>query len=183
MLHSTCGELRGGARLAGAPAAQPAWSCTLCTSLGQRWWVPVWGKAVQRTRRRRMLGARKLYLEPPRAAGWGTACSRGARLTSLPSLIGLGARQKSRRRDTWEERGGRFGPSFKAKVCFQAPAAEGSTEAPAGPCRVRALWEAVRAWPGSSIPMAAGTESLSPSPQPGWSFSRSGWQANLAPQG
>lgn len=103
--------------------------------------------------------------------GWqdgGKPAARGARLAGLPSLIGLGARPRSCRRDTWEERGGRLGPSFKARVCFPGAGGREPQKAARGPRPVSVgsgqLREAGQAWPGSGIPVGAGRGGTVPVP-------------------
>lgn len=148
MLHGTCGELPGGARLGGAPAARPGMSCTRCTSLGQRWWVPGQGKAVQREMKRRMkrmLGAGGPYLEPPWAARWAEACSGGLSSPAFPASLALG-RDRGPAEGTLGKRDA-DAPVLPLKpVWFPGSRApEGSAGAPAHPCGVRAAvafpWE------------------------------------------
>lgn len=112
-----------------------------------------------------MLGTRSL----PWAAGRGSVCSGGLG-SPLPSLVGLGARPRSRRRDTWEERGGHSCPCFKASLFSrrrQHRAPEGSVEIPVGPSGVGV---ALGAQAGSTIPMGASVETLSLSPHSAGAF-------------
>lgn len=82
----------------------------------------------------------------------GRSLQWGAQLAGLPSIIGLGARPRSRRRDTWEERCGCSGPSFKASLVSrqQSPRRQRRGSSPS-----------LRGQGSSGIPMGAGMEALS----------------------
>lgn len=186
MLHGTCRELPGGARRAGAPAARPARSCTLCTSLGQHWWVPVRGKALRRRRkRRRMLGAREPFRSLPRQQDRGKPAAGELCSSAFPASLASVRARGPAERDTWEETGRHLGPSVKAGVCFPGAGSRDPQKAARGlrpvPVGSGWPWQAERARPGSSIPTGASVEALSPSPQPGQSFPRSCCSAGFNP--
>lgn len=148
MLHGTCGELPGGAGLGVAPARDEL------HALYKPGAALVGAGAGQGCAEGDEEDARCRGTVPGTSLGSRMCRSLrgGAQLAGLPSIIGLGARLRSCRRDTWEERCGRSGPSFKASLVSRQ-------QSPRRQCRGSS--PSLRGQGGSGIPMGAGVEALS----------------------
>lgn len=147
MLHGTCGELPGGPGWQGHPhTLYKRGAALVCPSAGQ-------GCAEEDEEDDARCWGHGAF---PGQQERGQSAVRGS-AHQLPSLIGLGARLRSRRRDTWEERGGQSCPCFKARVCFPGAGGTEPRKAVWGPLQVPVgsgwLWEPGQAAPSPRKPV------------------------------
>lgn len=145
MLHGTCGELPGGARLGGpSHALYKPGAALVGPSAGQ--------------------GCAQEDDAEKDARCWSSPGRQGGSLGSVAfQPLGLGARQRSRRRDTWEERADAsvlpLKPEFGVQAWWQSPRRQ--CGGPAGPGEPRARqWHPHESWCGGTVPVPSVQQEL-----------------------